>query len=156
MLALVMPVPASDVSLFIVARTTNGNVVHYDAHLTKGGDIDPADPIDVYWTIGSSSGSREDLSFLERRRAWGVNVRRRSDGHFIMALVSQKQIEVEIYRKDGVVRAETLIAGSRAFLNKIFVNIEGPILFPRVNYIELFGIDVETGMACYERIIPKK
>jgi Domain of unknown function (DUF4833) len=150
------PAGATDVSLFIVERTTNGNVVHYDARLTRSGDIDPADPIVVYWTIGSSSGKREDLSFLERHRAWGVNVRKRPDGHFVMTIVSQKQMEVEVYRKDGIVHAETSIAGSRAYLNKIFVNIEGPILFPKVNYIELFGSDVSTGVTCYERIIPRK
>jgi uncharacterized protein DUF4833 len=148
------PKPNSFAPLFIVERTTNANVVHYDARLTSDGEIDSRSPIVVYWTIGSAAGRREDLSLLERRLAWGFKVRQEPSGRYTMTIVAQKQIEVHVYRKDGVVRAETSISGSRAYLKKIFVNIEGPILFPKVNYLDLFGSEIEAGTELRQRITP--
>ena len=147
--------PASYSSLFIIERTTNGNVIHYDARLDGNGKLHSGEPVVAYWTIGSEGGKREDLGFLERRRAWGFAVRKKTEGRYIMTVVSQKQIEIEVYQEAGAVRAETSIAGSRAYLRRIFVSIDGPLLFPRVNYIELFGSDVVSGAERYERIIPK-
>jgi len=148
--------PESFAPLFIVERTTNANVVHYDAKIDEYGEITSKEPIVAYWTIGSADGKRQNLSFLERKLAWGFNVRKKLDGRYSFSLVSQKQIEINVYRKDGIVRAEASISGRRAYLRKIFVNIEGPILVPKVNYFDLFGTDVQTGEERYERIIPAK
>ena len=152
MWAVAAPGPPSSFPLFIVERTTNGNVVHYDARLDANGQLDSREPVGAYWTIGSERGKRQDLSFLERRRAWGFDIMKKSEGRYIMTVVSQKTIQIEVYQEGGRVRAETSIAGGRAYLRKIFVNIEGPLLFPKVNYIDLFGSDVASGMERYERL----
>ena len=155
-LALTTPAAAVFAPLFIVERTTNGNVVHYDAQIGANGQLDPREPVVVYWTIGSEKGSRQDLNFLERKRAWGLEVMRKSEGRYVISVVSQRQIQIEVYQREGKVHAETAIAGSRAYLRKIFVNIEGPLLLPKVNYIELFGSDVMSGEDRYERLTPPK
>lgn len=140
--------------MFIVERSTNGNVVHYDANLNEDGTINSRDPVTAYWTIGSADGPRDNLRFFERR-AWGVKVEAMPEGRYVMRVVSQKQIPIEIYRQpDGTVRAETSISGSKAYLHRIYTEITGPRLFPNVEYIELFGTDVVTGFEVYEKIIP--
>jgi hypothetical protein len=148
--------PRSLVPMFIVERTTNSNVVHYDARLSDDGEIDSKDPIAVYWTIGSAEGKRQDLSFLERRMAWGLKIRKKADGRYSFSVVSLKQIEINVYRQGGLVRAQIPISGSPAYLRKIFVNIDGPLFSPNVNYIDLFGTDITTGVDRHERITPPR
>ena len=145
---------SADQQLFIIERTTNGNVVHYDAHLDASGHLDPRVPVIVYWTMGSASGKRQGLNFLERTRAYGIHLRTKSPSHYVLTVVSQKRVEIEVYEEDGQVRAETTIDGHRAYLQKIFANIDSSFLLPKVNYVELFGTDVMSGINCSQKILP--
>jgi len=145
---------SADQQLFIIERTTNGNVVHYDAHLDASGHLDPRVPVIVYWTMGSASGKRQGLNFLERTRAYGIHVRTKSPGRYVLTVVSQKRDDIEVYEEDGQIRAETTIDGHRAYLQKIFANIDSSFLLPKVNYVELFGTDVISGVNCYQKVLP--
>jgi hypothetical protein len=155
LLALPLSTQAADQQLFIIERTTNGNVVHYDARLNAQGHIDAREPVIVYWTMGSVTGKRQNLNFLERTRAYGIDVRQKSEGRFVLTVVSQRGLEIDVYEDGGKVRAETTIDGHRAYLNKIFANIESTILLPKVHYVELFGTDVSTGAERYQKILAK-
>lgn len=144
----------SSAPLFLVERSTNSNVVHYDANLTADGDIDSHDPVSVYWTIGAADGPRERLGFFERR-AWAADVETKSEGRYILRVVSQKSIPIEFYREPGgKVRAEVSISGERAYLHRIYTKITGPLLLPKVEYIELFGVNLVSGLDANEKIIP--
>lgn len=72
--------------------------MHYDARLSGDGEIDSRDPIVVYWTMGSAEGKRQDLSFMERRRVWGLKVRKNPGGRYTFSVVSLKQFEVDVVR----------------------------------------------------------
>src|SRR6266581_3817704 len=144
----------ADQQLFIIERTTNGNVVHYDAHLDGKGQLNPREPVVVYWTMGSVNGKRQSLSYLERTQAYGIRVHRTSQDRYVLTVVSQKRLEIEVYADGNQVRAETTIGGHRAYLHKIFANIDSSFLLPRVNYVELFGTDVMSGINCYQKILP--
>lgn len=146
---------AADQRLFIIERTTNGSIVHYDARLDNSGHLDSREPVVAYWTIGSINGKREGLSFLERTKAYGFRVKPTAPGRYVMTVVSQKKIEIEVYEDSGLVRAVTSIDGHRAFLQKIFANIDSGFLLPRVNYVELFGTDVASGINRYQKILPE-
>ena len=118
----------SPTSLFFVERTTNANVVHHDAQIGDDGKIDPRKPVVAYWTVGSVAGPRAKLGFLERR-AWGFDIRKMPGDRYLMRLSSHKDIPIQIYQQeDGTVRAETSISGGRAYLHKVFANIQGPLL----------------------------
>ena len=145
---------SADQQLFIIERTTNGNVVHYDAHLDASGHLDPRVPVIVYWTMGWASGKRQGLNFLERTRAYGIHVRTKSPGRYVLTVVSQKRVDIEVFEEDGQIRAETTIDGHRAYLQKIFANIDSSFLLPKVNYVELFGTDVISGVNCYQKVLP--
>src|SRR5437867_1141100 len=105
----------TDQQLFIIERTTNGSIVHYDARLDASGHLDPRQPVIAYWTIDSANGRREALNFLEKTRAYGFKVKQKSQGRYVMTVVSQKKIEIEVYQDGGSVRAETSIGGHRAY-----------------------------------------
>src|SRR5678815_3458991 len=76
-------ISAADQQLFVIERTTNGNVVHYDERLNTDGDRDAGEPVVVYWTMGSATGKRQPLSFLERTRAYGFQIRTKSPGRYM-------------------------------------------------------------------------
>jgi len=63
--------------LFRVARSTNANVVLYEARLRNGGTLDEDEPVHPVWVMLAEDGRREELNFLERAMAYGVDVRER-------------------------------------------------------------------------------
>ena len=54
--------------LFIIERSKNANVVHYDARLTADGKLDPKEPVIAYWVLLAGNGRREKLSWIEKKR----------------------------------------------------------------------------------------
>jgi hypothetical protein len=141
--------------LFVIERSTNANVVHYDARLTPSGELDSSQPIDAYWIMQAADGRREELNGIERSRAYGFTVTPGGDSHSVrIELVAQKRRTIEVHRDGNTVRAETTIAGRRAYLTRIYVNTGRLLAVPRVKSIELFGTDVETGESLHESVTP--
>src|SRR5438477_12797965 len=60
--------------LFVIERSTNANVVHYDANVKPDGQLDPRQPISAYWVMAAEDGRREELSVFERSRAYGFTI----------------------------------------------------------------------------------
>src|SRR5579864_7633395 len=50
------------VPLFVIAKNTNANAVHYDAELTKDGKLDPNQPVVAYWIMAAENGHRQELN----------------------------------------------------------------------------------------------
>jgi hypothetical protein len=141
--------------LFVIERNTNGNVVHYDANLKPDGQFDPRCPVQAYWII-AEDGRREELNSIERAKAYGFTVEPDGDPQaYRVELVAQKQRPIEVFRQDGTVRAETTIAGHRAYLTRIYVTAHHKVLaVPAVKSIEWFGTDVATNQAVHETVMP--
>jgi hypothetical protein len=141
--------------LFVIERNTNANVVHYDARLAPGGNLDPNRPVTAYWVMAAEDGRREELNSYERNRVYGFNIEPGSDGSsYHMELVSQRRRDIFVYRRGDSVYAETTIAGRKAYLNKVYVNAKKVLAVPTVKSIELFGTDVETGQPLREVVQP--
>ena len=139
-------------NLFIIERSTNANVVHYDAKIGKDGAFDPKEPVVVYWVMAAEDGRRQSLSALEKMFAYGFTIRRDSSGQsFWMTLVSQKRREIHIYQEGGKVRAVILIGSQAAYLSKIYVQARKSGLLG-VDYVELFGYDIVTQQDRYEKV----
>jgi Domain of unknown function (DUF4833) len=142
--------------LFIIERSTNANVIHYDAKLGKDGVLDAKEPVVAYWIMLAGDGGREELTMLERSRAYGFTIRRDSAGEsWWMTLVSQKRRAIHIYQEGGKVRAVTPIGGHQAYLRKIYVKTRRSGLLRTADYFELFGNDLVTGEECQEKVAPE-
>lgn len=127
-------------------------MVHYDARISPDGELDPREPVVVYWMM--SDGRREDLTFLERLRVYGINVRRsRNLNSYRVALTSYRQRAIDVYREGAVVRARTTIAGHTAYLTKIQVTVSKPSPWSGGKSIELIGTDAVTGDRLRETIV---
>jgi hypothetical protein len=145
-------------SLFILERSTNANVIHYDAQITSDGTIDPKEPVIAYWVMSAEKkGQREELNALERSLAYGFTIRKDDTGDsYWMTLVSQKHRPIHIFQKDGKVHAVTRIGERDAYLHRIFVKTHRSGLLQTADYFELFGQKLMTGEDCYERVVPEK
>ena len=61
--------------LFIIERSKNANVVHYDARLNADGKLDPKEPVIAYWIMLAEDGRREDLNWIEKKKAYGFDIK---------------------------------------------------------------------------------
>ena len=143
--------------LFIIERSKNKNVVHYDAQLTGDGRLDPKEPVTAYWLMLAEDGRREDLNWIERNKAYGFRIEAVKRGLiYRMRLMAYPEREIKVYQDETRVVAEMRIGGNPALLERIYIaSTEGRSL-PKVEYVELFGRDLTTGEQRYERLSPKR
>jgi Domain of unknown function (DUF4833) len=52
--------------LFVIERSTNANVVYYDARVTKSGKLNAEEPVVAYWIMLAGNGRREELNPIEK------------------------------------------------------------------------------------------
>jgi hypothetical protein len=142
--------------LFTIQRSKNANVVQYDVQLTPEGKLDPREPIIAYWVMLAEDGRKQQLIWVEKEMAYGFTTKCDAKGDLvIMDMVADIGRKVKVYERDGTYRAEILIDGRPAFIEKIYIkSIEGGTL-PTVEYMELCGQDIGTGYNCYEKVIHK-
>lgn len=146
-------VGAREVRLFVIERSTNANVVAYDARLGDGG-FDVRNPISVYWIMHEEGGEREELSGLERRLAFGVRVSRATAEEVSFSLVAlpERLITVRLEPEGPVATVD--IRGERVRIERIFVAAKEGSLIPGVEYVEFGGTRLRDGKEAKERIRP--
>ena len=123
--------------LFFIQRSKNANEVHYDAHVTKDGVLDPDNPVEGYWLNKAEDGSRSGISLLQRV-AYGYDVEPSGNGTYFLKLKAFPQRQMWIVKAGGRWRVQTTIAGKQAFMNRL--------------YVDVFGADMATGAAVQERV----
>ncbi|GAB3329075.1 hypothetical protein GCM10027299_31990 [Larkinella ripae] len=150
------PVPPSAPNrLFYIQRSNNTNTVIYEANLLNNQRLNPDEPVSVYWIRYAEQGQREQLSMFQWKMAYGYKhqlVSRQNDG-FEIHLNAFKKRTIWVDLQQGKPTALTTINGRKACLRKVFVQLESESgLIPKVQYVELFGIDPVAGVPVYERI----
>lgn len=150
-LALVVPAEAETRGLFRIERSTNRNVVEYDLRLSSDGAPDRKAPVSVYWIMLEEGGRREGLTFFERQFAYGVDVASGHDG-LTLHLAALRDRAVHVRRRAERWEAQTTIGGRLSTLRRIWVQCEPGVLGPTVRFVEVTGVDVESGRVRTERI----
>jgi hypothetical protein len=149
------PAPADTQPLFIIERSKNANVVHYDARLGADGKLDPKEPVVAYWIMLAEDGHREDLKWIEKKSAYGFDIKSDPSGCSCrMTVVSAPDREVTVKKDGDAARAELVIDGRPAILEKMYIHSTDGLLGPKVQYIELHGKDLKTGEKRAEKIVP--
>ncbi len=142
--------------LFIVERSKNANVVHYDAQFTAEGTLNPKEPVIAYWIMLAEDGRRKKLSWLERKKAYGFTVEAdQSVNSYKMTMVAVPEHQITVKQEGDAVRAEVDIDGRLAILEKMFVNTADGLFGPKVLFIEVYGKDLQTGEKLYKKLLPK-
>ncbi len=147
--------PASTHRLFYIQRSKDANTIMYDANLTTGGRLDARKPVEVYWIRYADKGQREDLTAFQWQMAYGYKHKQSGNATEVyeICLNAFKKRPIRIVQTQGRAIAMTVINGQSANLQKVFVQVEPQSgLIPRVQYIDMFGIDPQTGRPVSERI----
>jgi len=145
--------PACPEELFRIARNKNANEVVYRARQAGPGTLDPDEPVEAYWLMLAEDGHREGMNFIEERMAYGFSAEPAEEGKgFLVTLKARKDRPLRVAVRDGCPVALARIGRAEGVLRRIFVHATGAALIPRVDYVELFGVDPESGGALYEKI----
>jgi Domain of unknown function (DUF4833) len=139
--------------LFTLGRSKNANVVRYAVRSGADGRLDAARPVEAYWLMLAEDGRREELTWTERKLAYGFSVSEQTSQGLLLHLSACSARELRVRSSDGAFRAELAIAGQRAFLQRIFVHTEEGLLLPRVRFVELSGVTARARHVS-ERIVP--
>jgi hypothetical protein len=148
--------PASAERLFYVQRTPNVNTIVYDLNLNSDGKLNTEQPVKAYWLRYADKGQKEDLNYIQRKFAYGLNAKALNNGSYDIRFVSYKKFPLTLMKAgDGKYHIFALIAQKQVILNRIFVKIEGGSFWiPNVVYVEIKGTDPETGKEIVDRFKP--
>ena len=147
------PVPESNaLQLFYLQRTSNTNTIVYELNY-KDGVLDEDNPVHVFWIRYTEQGQRAELSWIQRRFAYGVKVKQLPDSSYRVRLVSYAGYSMFLKKGgDGKYRLYAPINQQMMLLNRIFVKITGGSMWsPDIEYFELSGVDPATGKPVSER-----
>lgn len=146
--------PTCPLELFRIGRSKNANVIVYEAHLSSPAALDPAEPVEASWVLLAAHGEREKLSWFEWRMAYGFDVRAADPGPgFVFTFKAKEDRPLLIVVRHGCPVGVATIGGKQGILRRIFIQAEDHYLIPSVEYVEVFGSDLETGEDLYERIV---
>lgn len=141
--------------LFKIERNKNANIVQYDVQLKADGKLDPKNPVVAYWVRHAKDGQKEDLRWVEKSFAYGFKTKYNAKMNTAdIDMVAKINRKINVQEVQGEYRAETIIDGQSAYLEKIFISSKGKGMSTEIIYMELFGKDVQTGEDRYEKFKP--
>jgi len=157
---LVLPWPAiaaepSRDSLFHIERNKNANIVQYDAQLGPDGRLYAREPVIAYWIRYANEGETKELSWIQRKFAYGFNVKLdKENNRATIDMAADIGRSLLIKRSGEDYRAIGKVDGVECYIDRIFIQANGSGISTRVEYIELFGTAVSDQKEHYERFSP--
>lgn len=144
-------------NLFYIQKNTNTSVVMFEAVRNEVNEIDEKNAIHTYWIRYNEDSLTGELNYIERKLAYGTSVKKiEEQGHYTFTVVAFKNKTFEMFKNDkDEIQVNTLIGGEMARFRNVFLHIAKNFFIPEIDYIELFGEDLETGDAVYEKVIIK-
>mmetsp|Transcript_20388 Transcript_20388/g.49989 ORF Transcript_20388/g.49989 Transcript_20388/m.49989 type:complete len:173 (-) Transcript_20388:286-804(-) len=152
---------------FIIERSLNKNVVVYEGLVDEDtSQLRKDKPMDVYWLDldpayqeknrkKGKMTDRDELNMIERNMAYGVKCEpiKGEEGAYTMTLVALPQRKGILKMVDGLPKATMEINGQQCYLQSIFVHSkQGMIGLPKVVYVLVNGVSIESGEEQQERI----
>jgi hypothetical protein len=151
--------PKTDKLLFYVQRTFNINTIVYELNVDKNNNLNELEPVHIYWIRYAADAAKEELSYIQRKYAYGLNAIciDKEKQTYKLNFVSYKKRDIYLIKStvNKQYHACMTINGKLSYVDKIFAKIEGGSYWvPHVAYIEVQGKDIGTGHHVSEKIIP--
>jgi hypothetical protein len=127
--------------LFVLDRSTNRNEVIYEANVNEQG-FDSQNPIYAYWKMNEKSGSREELSGIEKSEAYGIKTLeiKSRQVKFTLSAMPKMIITAKVSAgKKSTPRAYMNLLGKDVELKTFFLHVENGGLLPRLKVVEIAG-----------------
>jgi hypothetical protein len=138
--------------LFIVERNQNANVVVYRANRNADGSLNAQQPVIVEWIMfeDSSDGRvREPLTTMERKLAFGFNLKPLGGGHFTMIVHAIPSKPLRLFLDpNGFLRAGVQMDSGAAILQRIFIHVKNSTVakIPSVLKAVAYGVKVDGSL----------
>ena len=145
--------------LFYIQRTGNTNTIIYDANVSGTKTFKADEPVNIYWIRYADGGGAQGLTYIQRTLAYGVKCQK-VDGanEYDIHLVSYSKKKLRLAFDDqGKPYTMTEVNGKKMKLDRVFVKIDKSTTFtiaPKVEYVEFWGKDLNTGAVVHEKFIP--
>lgn len=154
------PVPSGNPKqLFYLQRDPNTNTVVYELNYDSKGKLDEDEPVHVFWIRYPEGGVRKDLSYIQRKFAYGVKADLQDDGRYKLtfAAYKKKALYLMYATRDNKYHIYTTLNNKTAILDRVYIKIDpdGTFWSPNVRYIEMKGKEMGTENVLVERITIK-
>lgn len=136
--------------LFQFERSKNKNYICYDANVTNGA-LNMKDPIHAYWILAETDGSVDELSFLQKKLAFGYNVVKKGDNEVTITLKAYNGLLIRVHQQDNQWIATTTWNGKEIIISKMYAQLRSPNSLS-VEYVDVSGTLATTGETVTERI----
>lgn len=136
--------------LFQFERSTNRNYICYDVNL-KNGVLDEDEPISVYWIRVEEGGVKKELSWIQRKLAFGYKVKKYTANSVVFTLSPSKDVPITVSKKGGKWVAICRVNGKNLQLTKMFAQMHSANSM-HCDYVDIYGINTATGKADKERL----
>ena len=137
--------------IFVFERNTNSNYICYDINLQDGSLCQKA-PLNAYWVLCEGQKT-EGLTFLDRKMAFGVKVISAEKDEALVHLTAYKDLSIRICKHKGKWVGIVKLHGHEMILEKMYAYMKPPMCI-RCEYVDIHGIDTQTGEKRRERIVP--
>lgn len=139
--------------LFYLQRTHNKNTIVYELN-KKDGILDIKEPVHAFWIRYEENAQRQELSYIQRRFAYGIRSKKINENHYRISLNSYDSFPMDLIKDaDGVYRVYAVANGKKIQLNRIFIKITGGSMWsPDIEYFELKGKDPQSGVVIAEKM----
>ncbi len=150
----VFPVPTGNQKqLFYLQRTSNSNTIVYELNY-KDGVFDLENPVHEFWIRYQEQGQQQELSFIQRKFAYGIKARKITNNKYELNFVSYKNYKLYLEPgPDNKLYVFTNINKQKVILTSIFLKINGGSFWsPNIEYVEISGIDPGNRTVVKERL----
>lgn len=149
------PEPKEERQLFYLQRDPNTNTIIYGLNV-KDNKLDADNPVHAFWIKYAEGAKKEELTFIQRKFAFGINATQTRNGSYDLHIAAYKKYTLHLMKDaSGEYHTYGIINNRLAIMQRVFIRINGGLLFfPNVVYIELKGIDAATGQQLIQRFKP--
>ncbi|TAJ15118.1 DUF4833 domain-containing protein [Marinilabiliaceae bacterium JC017] len=127
--------------LFYIQRSLNRNTVVYEANFDEQGNLDAANPVKIYWVMYEKEGNIEELTYLERKFAYGINFHpvENQPNVFDIRMVSYDTLRLCLKQTAPYNAIITFSDDSKEQqLDHIYIHGNNAGLFSKVDYLEVY------------------
>jgi hypothetical protein len=103
---------------------------------------------------GAEDSTSHRLFHIERKMAYGFKVRDQQSEQLTLDMKADIDRQIQVVAVEDTFRALIKIDGHRAILTRIYIFAEEGGILPKVKYLEMFGLDLETREQRYEKYLP--
>lgn len=125
--------------LFHISKSSNRNIICYDASFDQAGTLDKSKPVHVYWHNNEDRpGAEDELNLIQWKMAYGYKVNKHEGSSAVVSLKAYNKRSVTVCKEGGKWVALVSINGQEAQLKEIHVHTK-PGNTTSVEYIILKG-----------------